>query len=111
MTALGDDMMGIAANLQDAINYAQDCKIALFDAQLQDGITGTTIGAALAQSGATVLFMTANPDLLGEGVPGTLGVISKPIFDLELVAVIQIAADFRSGADVFAPERFNRLAS
>ncbi|MBB4142418.1 response regulator [Rhizobium rhizoryzae] len=107
--ALGHDVVGIAANSQDAMKYAQDCEIALVDVQLQDGITGPTIGAALAQSGATVLFMTANPDLLGEGVPGTLGVISKPIFDLELVGAIQFAADLRSGGDALAPERFKRF--
>lgn len=107
--ALGHDVVAIAANQRDALMHMHDCDIALVDVQLQDGITGPSIGAALANSGATVMFMTANPDLLGEGVPGTLGVISKPIFDLELVGAIQFAADLRAGSEALAPERFRRF--
>lgn len=109
--ALGHDVLGIAANQRDALQFISDCEIALVDVQLQDGVTGPVIGAELAKSGATVVFMTANPDLLGDGVPGTIGVISKPIFDLELVGAIQFAADLRSGSEALAPERFRRFAS
>lgn len=109
--ALGHDVVGIAANQHDALQHAHCCEIALVDVQLQDGITGPSIGEALAKSGATVVFMTANPDLLGSGVPGTLGVISKPIFDLELVGAIQYAADLRSGTQALAPGRFKRFLS
>lgn len=104
--ALGHEVVGIAANRADAMRYVDDCDIALVDVQLQDGITGPQIGSRLAESGAAVVFMTANPDLLGEGVLGTLGVISKPLFDLELIGSIQYAADIKAGHETLPPERF-----
>lgn len=108
--ALGHEVVGIAANCADAMKFEHECDIALVDVQLQDGITGPRIGSRLAESGATVVFMTANPDLLGEGVSGTLGVISKPLFDLELISSIQYAAEVKAGHDALPPERFRRFA-
>jgi hypothetical protein len=41
--------------------------------------------------GVTVLFMTANPSQLGEGIPGTLGVIPKPVMDDDLRQAVAYA--------------------
>ncbi|MFD1747126.1 response regulator [Rhizobium helianthi] len=108
--ALGHEVVGIAANQSDALRYLDECDIALVDVQLQDGVTGPDIGSKLAQSGVAVVFMTANPDLLGEGVTGTLGVISKPLFDLELIGSIQYAAEVKAGHEALPPERFRAFA-
>lgn len=108
--ALGHEVVGIAANCADAMKFEHECDIALVDVQLQDGITGPQIGSRLAESGAAVVFMTANPDILGDGVTGTLGVISKPLFDLELISSIQYAAEIKAGNDALPPERFRRFS-
>jgi hypothetical protein len=52
---------------------------------LCDGATGPQIGAYLANTyGMKVIFVTANPRQLGDGIPGTIGVISKPV-DFKLI--------------------------
>lgn len=111
VTALGFDVVAIAANHTDAMKHRSDCDIAFVDVQLQDGVTGPKIGQELAEEGVTVVFMTANPEVLNGGVPGTLGVISKPLFDLELISAIQYAADVRRGGNALPPERLKRFAS
>ncbi len=54
------------------------CLLALVDLNLRDGLTGPQIGARLSEKGVPVIFVTANPAQLGEGVAGTIGVITKP---------------------------------
>ena len=50
--------------------------------------------------------MTANPSQLGAGVPGTLGVIAKPVADSELRAAIRYAvACHREHMDAEPPAR------
>ena len=107
--ALGHNVVGIAANRRDALAYANDCDVAFVDVQLQDGPTGPEIGRALAQQGIAVVFMTANPEVLADGVPGTLGVIPKPLFDLELIGAIQYAVEMRAGGNPLPPERLRRF--
>jgi CheY-like chemotaxis protein len=107
--ALGHDVVGIAANRRDALAQADDCEVAFVDVQLQDGPTGPEIGRALAEKGIAVVFMTANPEALADGVPGTLGVISKPLFDLELIGAIQYAIEVQAGGDPLPPERLRRF--
>lgn len=109
--ALGHEVAGIAANRADALRLSDDCDIAFVDVQLQDGPTGPDIGRSLAANGTTVVFMTANPEALAGGIPGALGVISKPLFDLELIGSIQYAAEVRAGNNAMPPERMRRFAS
>lgn len=47
--------------------------------------------------------MTGNPEQLRGGVDGTLGVIAKPMMDLELVETIQYATDRRARRQAVAP--------
>ncbi|TRL36172.1 response regulator [Rhizobium straminoryzae] len=108
--ALGHEVAGIAANRADAMRLADCCDIALVDVQLQDGPTGPAIGRRLAETGKTVVFMTANPEALDDDIPGALGVISKPLFDLELIGSIQYAAAVHAGQDALAPERMRRFS-
>ncbi len=53
----------------------------------------------------TVLFMTGDPDALRGGVRDTLGVIQKPILDLELVEAIQYIVDRRAGQTEIPPPK------
>lgn len=94
---LGHNAVGIAKNMYQAFMLAEGVDMALVDVNLEDGPTGPVVGRMLAEADVAVLFMTSDPGALRGGVPGTLGVIQKPIFDLQLIAAIQYAADRRAG--------------
>jgi DNA-binding response OmpR family regulator len=104
---LGHEAVGIAADRVAAMRLAPDAEVALVDLNLRDGATGVEIGRELAaRHDVTVLFMTANPTQLGDGVPGALGVISKPVADSELRAAIRFAvASHRRHIDAEPPSR------
>ncbi|WP_082788293.1 response regulator [Sphingorhabdus sp. M41] len=78
---LGYDCIGVADDTESAIEMvAKKPDIALVDVNLSDGPTGPIIGARLANEfGVKVVFITANPKQLGDGVEGTLGAVSKPV--------------------------------
>jgi CheY-like chemotaxis protein len=88
---MGLTPVGIAADKAGALRIAEKADIALVDINLRDGATGPHIGRELAERGITVLFVTANPEQLGKGVPGTLGVLTKPVADSELRQAIRYA--------------------
>lgn len=103
---LGHVPVGIAADQRSALALAGEADIALVDLNLQDGATGGTIGHILAQThGVTVLFMTANPAQLGDGIPGTIGVLPKPVTDSDLRAAVRYAAARRHAAEATPPQR------
>ncbi len=56
--------------------------------------------------GVTDFFMTGSPEQLGSGMDGELGVISKPMMDLELVETIQYAAAHHAGETAALKKRF-----
>lgn len=99
---MGHRPVGIAADLQTALRLAAEAELALVDINLRDGATGPEIGRALAANGVTVLFMTANPAQLAGGVPGTLGVLPKPVSDIELKDAVSFAVA-RRRAELAAP--------
>lgn len=93
---LGHESAGIAADLKGAMALGEGCNIdlALVDLNLRDGQTGPEIGRRLCDGcGVTVLFVTANPALLGDGIAGTIGVISKPTH----VGCVEAAVDYALG--------------
>lgn len=101
---LGHEVVGIAADTQTALQYAALADIALVDVNLRDGVTGPVIGRRLAQEyGVTVVFVTANPAQLGDGVPGALGVISKPCDERVTAEVISFAQAHRLRMKGFQP--------
>jgi CheY-like chemotaxis protein len=103
---LGHEPVGIAADRRTALNLAADTDIALVDLNLQDGPTGIGIGRILAQThGVTVLFMTANPAQLGDGIAGTLGVLPKPVTDRELKQALDFVVAHRRDGDANPPRR------
>lgn len=105
---LGHEPIGIAADSVRAMDLGREVDIALVDLNLNDGPTGIEVGRRLAADGVTVMFMTANPAQLGEGVPGAIGVLPKPANDQELKAAVQfvVAAHRREPAKVAPPLRF-----
>jgi DNA-binding response OmpR family regulator len=76
---LGYEAAGIAPDLEGAAEHFEtELDLALVDLNLRDGLTGPQIGKTLSTRGVPVIFITANPNLLGEGITGTVGVITKP---------------------------------
>jgi DNA-binding LytR/AlgR family response regulator len=106
VTSLGHEAIGTATTAKEAYELADKAEVAFVDVNLIDGATGAEIGRRLAADGVTVVFMTGNPEQLGSGVDGALGVISKPVMDLELVETIQYATDHHAERDRVAPKRF-----
>ncbi len=101
---LGHEVIGIAADTQTALRLAPRADIALVDVNLRDGETGPAIGRRLAQEyGITVVFVTANPDQLGKGVPGALGVVSKPCDERIAAQVISFAQAHHDRMKGFEP--------
>ena len=103
---LGYVTAGIAADARSALALGSEADVALVDLNLRDGPTGLEVGRTLAERhGVTVLYMTANPGQLGEGVRGTLGVIAKPVADAELRAAMHYAVARHEGREATPPRR------
>lgn len=106
ITDLGFNPIGVAADRRSALLLASQADIALVDLNLLDGPTGDRIGRELAEThGVTVLFTTSNPAQLGDGVPGTLGVLPKPLTDRELRAAIAYAVARHEASEATPPPR------
>jgi len=102
---LGHNPIGIASNMYQALMLANKADVALVDVHLEDGPTGPIVGRTLADAEVSVLFMTSDPGALRGGVEGALGVMQKPILDLELIEAIQYVADRRAGNNDIPPPR------
>ncbi|MBB5685208.1 response regulator [Sphingobium boeckii] len=101
---LGIEVVGIAADSQSALSMAADVDFALVDINLRDGQTGPMIGRTLARDyGVSVIFVTANPSLLGDGVEGTMGVLTKPFSDQGISATVSYITMRDAARDVSPP--------
>ena len=95
---LGHSCAGIAPDVETAKEYfGGRLDLALVDLNLRDGLTGPQIGAELCQLGVPVLFITANPRQLGNGIAGTIGVISKPTDEPTVKAALDYVFRSRQG--------------
>ncbi|CAN5324300.1 response regulator [soil metagenome] len=104
---LGYDVVGSAADARTARNLVKETEVdlALVDIHLSDGPTGVELGRGLANDdGVTVLYMTANPGMLRDGVAGTIGVLSKPTDERAVQKAVDYALRRRQGQPVeYAP--------
>lgn len=100
---LGYEPVGIAADRKTALGLGTQAEVAIIDLNLRDGPTGPSIGRTLAENGVTVLFITANPSQLGDGVPGTIGVMPKPVMDEELREAVQFIVAIRHNRTATPP--------
>lgn len=107
----GYRVLGIAADLAGAMAWtAESIDLALVDLNLRDGLTGPQIGERLAnECNAAVLFVTANPRVLGDGVSGTIGVLTKPTDEETLLAATRFALRYREDASVESPPAVRRF--
>lgn len=101
----GYHVAGIAVDLESAMAYADgSIDLALVDLNLRDGLTGPQIGKRLAsEHNSGVLFITANPNLLGKGIAGTIGVLTKPTNERSLISAVTFALRRRQGEPAQAP--------
>lgn len=100
----GHEPVGIAPDLKSAESYFdRTLDLALVDLNLRDGLTGPEIGERLCANGVSVLFITANPRVLGEGIAGTIGVMTKPTDPDSLQAAVDYALGVRTGHQVRPP--------
>ncbi len=103
---LGYDVVGSAADARTARNLVKetDVDLALVDIHLSDGPTGVELGRGLAnEDGVTVLYVTANPGMLRDGVAGTIGVLSKPTDEQAVQKAVDYALRRRQGQPVEYP--------
>lgn len=93
-------VVGMAANVTAArrLVLAGGIELALVDIHLSDGPTGVDLGREIGQgAGITVLYLTANPEMVRDGVPGTFGVMSKPTDDDCVRTAVAFAMQSRRG--------------
>ena len=104
---LGHEVVGTAADARTALRLVQESEVdlALVDIHLSDGPTGIDLGRELGQElGVTVLFMTANPGMVRNGVAGTIGVLSKPTDERAVQTAVDYALRRRAGRPIeYAP--------
>ena len=97
---LGYVVVGTAPDARTARALAMggDVELALVDIHLSDGATGVGLGQDLGQAfGVTVLYMTANPGMVTHGVPGTMGVLTKPTDEACVREAVEYALHLRRG--------------
>jgi two-component system, response regulator PdtaR len=102
---LGHVPVGIAPDMPTAFALA-DARpdLALVDLNLRDGLTGPQIGEQLSRKHkCAVLFLTANPRVLGDGIAGTIGVLTKPTDQVAVASAVDFALRVRRGERGVAP--------
>jgi len=95
---LGYAVVGAAPDARSARALATfgGVELALVDIHLSDGPTGIELGRELGEAfGVTVLYMTANPGMVGHGVPGTMGVLTKPTDERAVREAVEYALKLR----------------
>ena len=101
----GLEPVGIAPDWTTAEAYFDESlDLALVDLNLRDGLTGPQIGKMLGAKGVTVLFLTANPRILGEGIAGTIGVLTKPTDSATVKQAVDYALGVRQGRAAEPPQ-------
>jgi len=104
---LGHEVVATVADAASARQVVRETEVdlALVDIHLSDGPTGVALGRELGQEmGVTVLFMTANPGMVRQGVAGTIGVLSKPTDERAVQTAVDYALRRRQGQPVqYAP--------
>lgn len=93
----GCDVVGCAMDKVSAFAIAarELPELALVDVNLLDGMTGPQVAQRLvAEHGAAVVFLTANPEQIPEGFSGALGAVCKPFDEQTIRAVVAFARQF-----------------
>lgn len=88
----GYSVVGCLPDHASLQSVQQTPDIALVDLNLRDGPSGPAIAREIArQYGARVIYVTANPDEIGEPVETAVGVVQKPFSRTAILGAIQYA--------------------
>lgn len=94
---LGYVTSGIANSFDSAKRLAPHSDLALVDVNLIDGATGPRIGQFLAgEFGISVVLVTANPEVVADGIFGVTGVISKPAQPTTIKQVLEFMSNYQN---------------
>ncbi|MGG6892384.1 response regulator [Rhizobium sp. BR 315] len=94
---LGYEISGIANSFESAKRLAPHSDFALVDVHLTDGATGPRIGQFLADEfGISVVMVTANPEVVADGISGVIGVISKPAQPATIKQVLEFMLNHKN---------------
>lgn len=75
----GYEVVGIAADRNEALAHGAACDVAFVDINLRDGPTGPEIAQTLsAQHGVKIVFVTANPAQIGDSAASAMCYVRKP---------------------------------
>ncbi|MBC6983048.1 response regulator [Caulobacter sp. 17J80-11] len=110
---LGHEVIGTATDLDHSLALAssEQIDLALVDVNLTDGPTGPEIARRLvADHGAVVIFLTANPEQIPSCFSGAIGVMPKPFDDGLLRDVLAFAANFVRNRELGPAPRQFRVA-
>ena len=97
---LGYEVVDTVADAKSARDVVLETSVdlALVDIHLSDGPTGVELGRDLANDqNVTVLYMTANPGMVRDGVAGTIGVLTKPTDERAVQTAVDYALRRRQG--------------
>lgn len=110
-SGLGAGVVGFASRRKHALQIGGLAAIAFVDVNLADGPSGPEIGRILAQEhDVTVIFTTADPEMLGAGVAGTLGVLTKPVSPEAVRGALAYAIARRRGDLAVVPDELTVFA-
>lgn len=83
----GHTIIAIVATVDQALAYAPKVDIAFVDIRLAGGDNGALLARRLIDRFHTkVIFVTANPSEVGNGLDGAVDLISKPFTDERILA-------------------------
>lgn len=103
MLEQGFEIVGCAASAEDAVRLAREHRpdLTLLDMNLNDGLTGPAIAKIVCDEQlSSVIFVTAQANLLPDDLCGALGVVEKPYqADILTRAVSFAVACIRGDAD------------
>jgi two-component system, response regulator PdtaR len=109
----GCEVVGCAMDRVGALAIANRERpdLALIDMNLLDGMTGPGIAETLVgEYGATVVFLTANPEQIPDGFAGALGAVSKPFDEATIRGVVVFVRQFIENRAIVEPPRRFQLA-
>ena len=97
----GHQVVGVAVDTRQAMAMAVETQpdLAVVDINLKDGPTGPKIAERMVALGITVLFATADPDLLPGQFAGAFGVVIKPYSAPSVTLAVDYCLALRDGED------------
>lgn len=92
VTAAGHQVVGIAPDRASFLSIDDNPQVALVDINLRDGPTGPVIARELSErAGVAIVFITANPQQIGDPPQSAIGYVQKPFSPEAVLAAINAA--------------------